>query len=106
MRLRAVTPLFVAAGLLAAGCARARPDAPRPDGAGGRAGTATVPAPAAAEANIPETKAERGTFLSLLYGANLQGAYENCGCPSHPLGGLPPPAPVVARARGDAEAVQ
>ena len=105
MRLRAVTPLFVAAGLLAGGCARARPAAPRPDGAGGRAGTATVPAPAAAEANIPETKAERGTFLSLLYGANLQGEYENCGCPSHPLGGLARRATVVDRARGEADAV-
>jgi 2',3'-cyclic-nucleotide 2'-phosphodiesterase (5'-nucleotidase family) len=54
---------------------------------------------------IPETRAARGTELSLLYGANLQGEYENCGCPSHPLGGLARRATVVDRARGEADGV-
>lgn len=98
MRLRAVTTLFVAAGLLAAGCGKAPPATPRPDAAGD-------PDPAPSGAAIPETKAERGTYLALLYGANLQGEYENCGCPSHPLGGLARRATVVDRARGEADGV-
>ena len=107
MRLRAGTTLFVAAGLLA-GCARPTPTAPPATGHGGSGG----PAPESAGRDgrpdgdsIPETAAERGTHLALLYGANLQGEYENCGCPSHPLGGLARRATVVDRARGEADGV-
>jgi len=104
MRLRAGTTLFVAAGLMATGCGKALP--PRPGPAGGSAGSTAATAEAGGAGDgIPETKADRGTFLALLYGANLQGEYENCGCPSHPLGGLARRATVIDRARGEADGV-
>src|SRR3569833_2862081 len=104
MRLRAGTTLFVAAGLMATGCGKALP--PRPGPAGGSAGSTAATAEAGGAGDgIPETKADRGTFLALLYGASLQGEYENCGCPSHPLGGLARRATVIDRARGEADGV-
>ena len=104
MRLRGLTTLFVAAGLATAGCSRSPSPAHRPDAGNGGA-TASSGAASGGEAPLPETKAERGTHLALLYGANLQGEYENCGCPSHPLGGLARRATVVDRARAEADGV-
>ena len=107
MRLRGLTTLFVAAGLAgpAAGC-----KAPSPPGHGTVAPTdgapaASLVAPSDSESTVPDTQARRGVHLALLYGANLQGEYENCGCPSHPLGGLARRASVADRARGEADAV-
>ena len=54
---------------------------------------------------LVETKAERGTEIALLYASNLQGEYEHCGCPSHPLGGLVRRATVIDQARADADGV-
>jgi len=104
MRLRGLTTLFVAAGLATAGCSRSPSPPHRPDAGDGGA-TASPGAASGGEAALPETKAERGTHLALLYGANLQGEYENCGCPSHPLGGLARRAIVVDRARAEADGV-
>jgi len=107
MRLRGLTTLFVAAGLATAGCSKAPAGVPNtgpPEGpAGGSPGMA--PAGPGGDATIPETAATRGTHLALLYGANLQGEYENCGCPSHPLGGLARRATVADRARAEADGV-
>lgn len=52
-----------------------------------------------------ETVARRGTHIALLHGANLEGEYEVCGCPSHPLGGLARRATVIDRARAEADGV-
>ena len=106
MRLRRLTTLFLAAGLAAAACAKAPPAPPAPCASGGapRSSSAVVPASAGGDA-IPETEAQRGAHVALLYGANLQGEYENCGCPSHPLGGLARRATVIDRARAEADGV-
>jgi|GEM_PF-448155 len=107
MRLRGLTTLFVAAGLATAGCTPGPRTAPGAGAAGGRNGgsAATIPVAVGGDGPIPESEAARGTHLALLYGANLQGEYENCGCPSHPLGGLARRATVVDRARGEADGV-
>jgi Cytochrome c554 and c-prime len=62
---------------------------------------ATIPT----AASVRDTIAARGTHLALLYGSNLFAEYENCGCPSHPLGGLARRASVIDRARADADGV-
>lgn len=62
--------------------------------------------PTPSEADIPaETAAQRGTHLALLYSADLQGEYENCGCPSHPLGGLARRATAIDQARAETDGV-
>jgi hypothetical protein len=58
-----------------------------------------------AAASMADTVAARGTHLALLYGSNLFAEYENCGCPSHPLGGLARRATIIDRARADADGV-
>jgi len=106
MRLRGLTTLFVAAGLAgpAAGCKAPSPPGHRAvEGAGGA--QSGPPTASGGEAAVPETEAQRGVHLALSYGANLQGEYENCGCPSHPLGGLARRATAVDRARGEADGV-
>lgn len=112
MRLRRLTTLFVAAGLAAAACGKGPPAAPRSGTSGGSQGSANASAPrsgqigdSVGDGGIPETTAQRGTHLAVLYGANLQGEYENCGCPSHPLGGMARRATVVDRARSEADGV-
>lgn len=52
-----------------------------------------------------ETTASRGTHIALFHGANLEGEYEVCGCPSHPLGGLARRATVIDEGRADADGV-
>jgi Cytochrome c554 and c-prime len=52
-----------------------------------------------------ETKAARGTHIVLIHAANLEGEYEVCGCPSHPLGGLTRRATVIDLARAEADGV-
>src|SRR5262249_6542382 len=65
------------------------------------------PAPAAgtAVAGAPAPAPPRGTHVALLYGSDLDGAYETCGCPVHPMGGLARRATQIDRARADADAV-
>jgi len=43
--------------------------------------------------------------VALLYGSDVEGAYEVCGCPVHPMGGVARRATQVDRARADADAV-
>jgi hypothetical protein len=43
--------------------------------------------------------------VALLYGADVDGAYETCGCPVHPMGGLARRATQIDRARAEADAV-
>jgi 2',3'-cyclic-nucleotide 2'-phosphodiesterase (5'-nucleotidase family) len=54
---------------------------------------------------VGDVKVTRGTAIALLYSSNLQGEYENCGCPSHPLGGLVRRATVIDRARSESDGV-
>jgi hypothetical protein len=70
--------------------------------------TALGPSRDAANGDAPplvETKAARGTAIAILYSSNLQGEYEHCGCPSHPLGGLVRRATVADQARADSDGV-
>jgi hypothetical protein len=57
------------------------------------------------DAGLSPATAERGTVIALLYASNMQGEYEHCGCPSHPLGGLVRRATVIDRARGQSDGV-
>ncbi|MEP6654908.1 MAG: hypothetical protein ABJA82_16210 [Myxococcales bacterium] len=54
---------------------------------------------------VGDVKVTRGTAIALLYSSNLQGEYENCGCASHPLGGLVRRATVIDRARAESDGV-
>jgi 2',3'-cyclic-nucleotide 2'-phosphodiesterase (5'-nucleotidase family) len=56
-------------------------------------------------AQVPSTLATRGVQIALLYSSNLQGEYEQCGCPSHPMGGLARRANLAERARADSDGV-
>ena len=68
-----------------------------------QAPTAQAPsAPAAPAAPVPPPP--RGKQITLLYSSNLNGDYEQCGCPVHPLGGIGRRATVLDRARADADA--
>ncbi len=104
MRLRRLTTFFLALGGLAClegSCRRSPVPPPLPKSADAASGR-----PASdASAEIPETRAERGTHIALLYASDLQGEYEHCGCPSHPLGGLVRRATIVDRARAEADGV-
>jgi 2',3'-cyclic-nucleotide 2'-phosphodiesterase (5'-nucleotidase family) len=69
--------------------------------AGAEAGRAFVlTAPRAA---VPEPP--RGKQIALLYSSNLQGEYEHCGCPVHPLGGLGRRAAEVDKIRAESDGV-
>ena len=108
MRLRGLTTLFVAAGLAgqAAGCkAPGSPGRRTVEATGGAQATGRATSSSDGASTASGTEARRGTHLALFYAANLQGEYENCGCPSHPLGGLARRATAVDRARGEADAV-
>lgn len=70
----------------------------------GGAGVGALSAEPAAPA-FAETAAERGRHLALLHSNDLEGEYENCGCPSHPLGGLARRATVIDQARAEADGV-
>ncbi|MES1205237.1 MAG: multiheme c-type cytochrome [Pseudomonadota bacterium] len=89
--------LALAVAFLDAGACRRQAPAATSPGAGGAA--------ASARALPAEAQAERGTRIALLYAANLQGEYEHCGCPSHPLGGLVRRATVIDRARAESDGV-
>ncbi len=52
-----------------------------------------------------ETKADRGIHIALLYSSNLQGEFEPCSCPSHPVGGLVRRSTVNDRARAETDGV-
>jgi len=98
-RLRFGLPLAVALAL--SGACR-RPPSPVPHGDAAPATSARTPS----AADLPaETSAARGTHIALLYGADLQGEYENCGCASHPLGGMARRATVIDQARAEADGV-
>ena len=55
------------------------------------------------EEELGAVQTTRGTTIALLYSSNLQGEYEHCGCPSHPLGGLVRRATVIDRARAESD---
>jgi 2',3'-cyclic-nucleotide 2'-phosphodiesterase (5'-nucleotidase family) len=90
-------PMTLAATLMQAGCHRADQNH------GGRTGAAG--AEAGMEAPIPPVTAQAGIHIALLYSSNLQGEFEHCGCPSHPLGGLARRATLFDRARAEADGV-
>lgn len=54
---------------------------------------------------MPPVTAPAGTHIALLYSSNLLGEFEDCGCPSHPLGGLTRRATIFDRARAEADGV-
>jgi hypothetical protein len=66
------------------------------------AGAVAEVAPAAVEA---EVEPARGKVIALVYSSNVQGEYEHCGCPVHPLGGLGRRAAEVDRIRAESDAV-
>jgi len=88
----AVVPAVVLA-FLAPACRRATTGPERPRD---RAATDLVPA---------EVSAERGVHIALFYSSNVQGEFEDCGCPSHPEGGLARRATLIDRARAEADGV-
>jgi 2',3'-cyclic-nucleotide 2'-phosphodiesterase (5'-nucleotidase family) len=47
----------------------------------------------------------RGRRLALVYSSNVQGEYEHCGCPVHPLGGLGRRAAEVDKIRAESDGV-
>jgi len=115
-RLRAIffrtASVLVVAAALAAGLGSCR----GPAGRGGTGGAGSGPGGAApgvagsagaetAAQAVAETAAERGQHLALLHSNNVEGEYENCGCPSHPLGGLARRATVIDQARTEADGV-
>src|SRR5439155_15117236 len=63
-----------------------------PDGGAGSAPTAVAPQP------------PRGKAVAVLYGSDLLAAYETCGCPVHPMGGLARRATQIDRARAASDA--
>lgn len=52
-----------------------------------------------------EVAPPRGKVIALVYSSNVQGEYEHCGCPVHPLGGLGRRAVEVDRARAESDGV-
>jgi 2',3'-cyclic-nucleotide 2'-phosphodiesterase (5'-nucleotidase family) len=84
-------------GLAIAGlaCRRTPPAPPRAEPAAKPAESAAAPAAAP----------PRGTHVALLYGSDLDGAYETCSCPVHPMGGVARRATQIDRARAEADAV-
>jgi 2',3'-cyclic-nucleotide 2'-phosphodiesterase (5'-nucleotidase family) len=68
-----------------------------------RAPAAQAPPVSAAPA-APVPPPPRGKQITLLYSSNLNGDYEQCGCPVHPLGGVGRRATVLDRARADTDA--
>jgi len=95
--------LAVALGLALPACRGSDPR--RRTGAGGAGGVAARTDPQPGPETVTETAAERGQHLALLHSNDLEGEYENCGCPSHPLGGLARRATVIDRARAEADGV-
>jgi hypothetical protein len=69
-----------------------------------RAGDAAVGAVAAAPEGEP-AEPPRGRALALVYTSNVDGEYEHCGCPVHPLGGLGRRAAEVDRVRAESDGV-
>jgi hypothetical protein len=97
-----LTVLGAAALATSPGCRGPAEPRPRaPPGGGPTTGGGGIPT---AE-SLGETTAPLGAHLALVYGSNLLGAYETCGCPSQPLGGLGRRATVVDRARAEGAAV-
>jgi hypothetical protein len=62
-------------------------------------------APAVPGDAAPVPPPPRGSHVALLYGSDLDGAYETCGCPVHPMGGIARRATQIDRARAEADAV-
>jgi Cytochrome c554 and c-prime len=60
---------------------------------------------AARDAGIGEEQPARGKVIALVYASNVQGEYEHCGCPVHPLGGLGRRAAEVDTIRAESDAV-
>jgi hypothetical protein len=89
--MRIATALLIGGALAGAGC-RGRAMTKNDSGAGGAAGGAEVAPP-------------RGKAIALVYTSNVQGEYERCGCPVHPLGGLARRAAEVDRIRGESDGV-
>ncbi|MBC8132624.1 MAG: hypothetical protein H7X95_06555 [Deltaproteobacteria bacterium] len=77
-----------------------RPAAPMAASAAAATGGITAAQPVLGDVQ-GDVQAQRGTAIALLYASNLQGEYEHCGCPSHPLGGLARRATVIDRARAE-----
>jgi hypothetical protein len=97
-----LTVLGAAALAIGPGCrAPAGPRPGAPSGGGPTTGGGGLPT---AE-SLGETAAAPGAHLALVYGSNLLGAYEACGCPAQPLGGLARRATVVERARAEGASV-
>jgi Cytochrome c554 and c-prime len=94
---RFTTRAAVSLALLALEAAACR----RPRAAPEKGATSLALAPLA----LAPTTVQRGTEIALLYASNLQGEYEHCGCPSHPIGGLVRRATVVDNARAEADGV-
>jgi 2',3'-cyclic-nucleotide 2'-phosphodiesterase (5'-nucleotidase family) len=67
-------------------------------GAGCRARTGARP-------DAGEVAPPRGRVVALVYTSNVQGEYERCGCPVHPLGGLGRRAAEVDRIRAESDGV-
>jgi 2',3'-cyclic-nucleotide 2'-phosphodiesterase (5'-nucleotidase family) len=95
-RRSAVPALLACALAVAAGCRRKAIQ--------GRAAAPPPPRAPVRAAPPPPTPAPRGKQITLLYSSNLNGDYEQCGCPVHPLGGVGRRATVLDRARSDADA--
>ncbi len=101
-------PLIAAASASIAGFALScvacrRPPDPAPSQASAAVSALAVPVAPLVPVE-PETPPPRGTHIALLYTSNVFGEYEQCGCPSHPMGGLARKATVVDEAREQADA--
>jgi 2',3'-cyclic-nucleotide 2'-phosphodiesterase (5'-nucleotidase family) len=79
------------------GAPTSAPPGPEPRGAGADA--------SAAAGEPPDEPAPRGKVLALVYTSNVDGEYEHCGCPVHPLGGLGRRASEVDRIRAESDGV-
>jgi hypothetical protein len=53
----------------------------------------------------PDVPPPRGKALALVYSSNVDGEYEHCGCPVHPLGGLGRRAAEVDKIRAESDGV-
>jgi hypothetical protein len=61
--------------------------------------------PQDAAVGIAEGPPSRGRVIALVYTSNVQGEYERCGCPVHPLGGLARRAAEVDEIRAESDGV-
>src|SRR5262245_25114753 len=95
---RRITPAMLLCFVVVAalGCRRRATDERAPGSAPPAAAPAVKPAAA-----VPPP---RGKQITLLYSSNLDGDYEQCGCPVHPLGGVARRATIIDRARSEADA--